>query len=166
VEAARRVLEARPEARFVLVGAGDRRASLEEQVRRLGLGGRFVLPGFLEDVAPALEAIDLFALPSVSGEGSPAVIKEAMACGVPVVASRLDGVREIVRDGREALLVEPAQPDALARALLRLADDETLREQIRDRAFERVMEFSVDRTVERTLEVYRRALARRERRAG
>lgn len=165
VDAAPLVLARRPEARFVIVGEGARRAFLEERIREMGLQERFLLPGFLDDVVPALRAFDLFVLPSTGGEGSPAVVKEAMACGVPVVASGLEGVREIVRDGRDALLVQPGQPEALARAILHLGSGGELRDSLVENGRLRVREFSVERTVERNLEVYRRVLSRRGRRS-
>jgi glycosyltransferase involved in cell wall biosynthesis len=164
VDAAPEVIARRPEARFVVIGEGARRAFLEERIRERGLGERFLLPGFLDDVLPALRSFDLFALPSTGGEGSPAVVKEAMACGVPVVAAGLEGVREIVREGRDALLVQPGQPAALARALLELGENEELRASLVENGRRRVREFSVERTVERNLEVYGRVLARHGRR--
>ena len=86
-----------------------------------------------------------------------------MACGVPVVAAGLEGVREIVRDGRDALLVQPGQPAALARAILDLGENQDLRASLVENGRRRVREFSVERTVARNLEVYGRVLARRGR---
>jgi glycosyltransferase involved in cell wall biosynthesis len=91
------------------------------------------------------------------------VVKEAMACGIPVVATRLEGVREILRDGQEALLVTPGQSEPLAAAILRVARDSDLRRALLARASERVQDFSAERMVERNLEVYGRVLARRRR---
>ena len=70
-----------------------------------------------------MSALDLLVLPSVSGEGSPAVVKEAMACGVPVVAADLEGVREIVEDGVQALLVKPGSAEAIADAIRTVTSD-------------------------------------------
>jgi glycosyltransferase involved in cell wall biosynthesis len=112
-------------ARLVLVGEGPERAALEELAAELGLGGRVVFAGQTSDVAPFYAAADLFALPSHS-EGSPYALLEAMAAGVPVVATRVGGVPEIVSDGESALVVAPRDEQALAGALSRLLSDESL----------------------------------------
>ncbi|MDQ3747284.1 MAG: glycosyltransferase, partial [Acidobacteriota bacterium] len=112
-------------ARLVLVGEGPERAALERLAAELGIGGRVVFAGQTSDVAPFYAAADLFALPSHS-EGSPYALLEAMAAGVPVVATRVGGVPEIVSDGESALVVAPRDDEALAGALARLLSDESL----------------------------------------
>jgi glycosyltransferase involved in cell wall biosynthesis len=107
-----------------------------------------------------MASLDLLALSSLSGEGSPAVIKEAMASGVPVAATDLDGVREIVEEGREALLVPPGEPEPLARAIVRAAHDPSLRSALIAAGRARVQEFSSERMVERSIEVYTQVAGR------
>ena len=117
IEAAPHILREVPEARFLLVGAGlpSYEPSLRQRVHELGLDGRFVFGGDRPDVPDMLEAADLFVLPSRS-EGQPNALIEAMAMGLPSVATRVGGVPEVVSDGEEALLVPPEAPDALATA--------------------------------------------------
>jgi glycosyltransferase involved in cell wall biosynthesis len=159
VEAASRLAPANPALRFLLVGRGEREADLRRRIAAAGLGGRFSLSGFREEVAPLLAALDLLALPSLSGEGSPAVLKEAMACGVPVVASDISGVREIVRPDMEGLLVSPGDPGALAEAILFFAADRGRGAEFGRRGRDRSGLFGADRMVERTESLYRDLLA-------
>src|SRR6185436_19693353 len=81
---------------------------------RLGLEGRVLFAGFRDDLPDLYAALDLFALASISGEGSPAVLKEAMAAGIPVVSSSPDGVEEIIEDARHGLLTPPGDAAAMA----------------------------------------------------
>jgi glycosyltransferase involved in cell wall biosynthesis len=127
IEAAPQVLQAHPEAEFVLVGDGPLRAALEERARRLNVDNRVSFLGTRSDVAAILQGCDVLVRPSLL-EGMPLAVLEAMACGLPVVATPVSGSAELVRQGENGLLVRPAQPDALAGAILRLIDDEPLRE--------------------------------------
>ena len=144
-----------PEARFVVVGRGEGEPAMKRDVERLGLRGRVVYAGFRDDMPDVFAGLDLFVLASTSGEGSPAVLKEAMAAGTPVVATALDGIDEIVEDARHGLLVPPGNAPALARAMVLLARDRALRSGYAAAAKERVLEFTADRMVEGTLAVYR-----------
>jgi L-malate glycosyltransferase len=158
VEAARRVAATDPNFRFVLAGTGEREADLLGRIEAAGLSTIFRLTGFRKEIAGTMSALDVLAFPSLSGEGSPAVLKEAMACGVAVVASDISGVREIVQDGREGLLVPPGDSEALADALLRLARDPKLRVECTRRGRERSLDFSVASLVDRTEALYREIL--------
>jgi glycosyltransferase involved in cell wall biosynthesis len=101
-----------------------------------------------------LAGLDLFVLASTSGEGSPAVLKEALAAGLPVLASALDGVEEIIQDSLHGLLSPPGDAPALARGIVRLSRDGALRSRLVDAGRRRAVEFTVDRMVEHTAEVY------------
>ncbi|HEM46459.1 MAG TPA: glycosyltransferase family 1 protein, partial [Alphaproteobacteria bacterium] len=107
---------------LALVGDGPLRPRLEAQAASLGVGDRVIFAGEVPDVAPWLAAFDLFALPSL-WEGMPLALGEAMASGLPVVATAVSGTPEMVSDGATGLLVPPGDPDALAGALGRLLDD-------------------------------------------
>jgi glycosyltransferase involved in cell wall biosynthesis len=95
-------------------------AEVHALVGRLGLEEAIDWTGFVTDVVAELERIDALVLPSLFGEGLPMVVLEAMAAGVPVVATNVEGVPEAVRDGVDGLLVPPADPAALAAAIERL----------------------------------------------
>jgi glycosyltransferase involved in cell wall biosynthesis len=120
--AAASVLARVPDATFVLVGDGDLRARLAALAQARGLGSRFVLAGARSDVPDVLAVLDVFVLPSL-WEGLPLAILEAMAMARPVVATRIPGTVEIVRDEVTGLLVPPRQPPQLAEAILSLLAD-------------------------------------------
>jgi glycosyltransferase involved in cell wall biosynthesis len=126
VEAAAAVLRDHPAAGFVLFGEGVDRPRLEAGVRDLGLAGRFVMPGFTDDLDRLLPWADVMALPSFT-EGLPNVALEASAAGVAVAATAVGGTPEVVADGETGLLVPPGDPAALAAAVGRLLGDPPLR---------------------------------------
>jgi glycosyltransferase involved in cell wall biosynthesis len=129
VEAARLVLDVRPQARFVLIGEGPLRAELEARAAALGLGDRFRFLGFVKDVPAALAAFDLAVFPSL-WEGTPLTVFEAMAAGRPIVATDADGLAEVLRDGQNAALVPRRDAPALARQIVRLIDDPSERARL------------------------------------
>lgn len=120
-----------------LVGEGEDRPMLERAIADAGLAGRVVLEGALdrEALGALLAETDVVVAPSVptaqgKREGIPVVLMEAMSCGLPVVASRLSGIPELVEDGVSGLLATPGSADELAAALRRLHDDPTLRDRL------------------------------------
>ncbi|MDQ3781336.1 MAG: glycosyltransferase, partial [Actinomycetota bacterium] len=116
-----------PDAVLTIAGRkGNATAALEAQIERLGLGGRVRLLGHRGDVAEVLAAADVFAFPSLY-EGLGGALIEAMALGLPIVASDLAALREVVHPGENADLVPPADPAALAQALSALLNDEPRR---------------------------------------
>ncbi|MGE5199471.1 MAG: glycosyltransferase [Rhodospirillaceae bacterium] len=121
VDAARLVLDARPRARFFLVGEGPLLSDLQAQAARLGLGDRFVFAGFAKDVAATLSAFDLSVFPSL-WEGTPLTAFEALAAGKPIVATDADGLLDILRDGHDARVVPKRNARALADQIVALMD--------------------------------------------
>jgi len=117
VEAAAKVVQERPKARFFLVGEGPLLPALEAQARALNLGDRFVFAGFRRDVAATLSAFDLSAFPSL-WEGTPITAFEALAMGKPIVATDADGLLDILTDGHDAVIVPRRDADALAHTLI------------------------------------------------
>lgn len=158
-----RVRNRRPEARLLLAGGDpffDHERRLDRRISQLGLDGAVLRLGIRSDVPDLLAAADLFVLPSLY-EGLGLVFLEAMAAGLPVLATRTAAVPEVVEDGRSGLLVPVRDPTALSEAWLRLMDDAKLRERM-GRAGRRIVaeRFGLDRMVEELLDVYRRAGAR------
>ena len=119
VDAARLVLDLRPDARFVVVGEGPLRPDLEAQAARLELGDRFVFAGFATDVAATLSALDLTAFLSL-GEGTTLTVFEALAAGMPIVATDADGLPDILRHDRDARIVSERDTRAVADQILAL----------------------------------------------
>jgi len=125
--------------RCAIIGDGPMRDHLRAQIARLGLQRTVQLPGERGDVRAWLAACDIFVLPSL-WEGLPNAMLEAMALGLPVAATRVDGVPEAVTDGQDGLLVAPDDPGALAKALASLMDDLELRRRLGQAARTRVAE--------------------------
>jgi glycosyltransferase involved in cell wall biosynthesis len=129
LDAARLVLDRRPDAKFILVGEGPLRQPLEDQARRLGLGDRFVFAGFVRDVAGALAAFDLSVFPSL-WEGTPLTVFEALASAKPIVATDADGLVDVLTDRQDARIVPKRDAHALADAILELMSDASQRTQL------------------------------------
>lgn len=122
--AARMVIDADPAVRFAAAGHGPLEAEIRSEHARLGLGDRFRLLGYRDDALRLLAGADLFVLAS-GHEGLPVAVMEAFALGVPVVATAVGGLTEVVTDGVDGLLVPPGDPTALAGAVRRAADPST-----------------------------------------
>lgn len=132
-------LKSRAPARCVIIGDGPKRPALEALVRKHHLEGRVLLLGERDDVTAWLSSLDVFALTSI-WEGLPNALLEAMALGLPCVASSVDGVPEAIQDGVNGLLVPPRQPVALARRLAELCSDAELRSRLGEAARKAVSE--------------------------
>jgi glycosyltransferase involved in cell wall biosynthesis len=148
--------------RFRVVGPFET-AAYEQEVksltRRLGLEEAVDWVGFTRDVDRELAQMDLFVLPSLFGEGTPLVLFEAMAAGVPVVSTRVEGIPEIIRDGRDGLLVPPGDAEALATALASILRGEADWHALRRSALARHSEkFSDTAMAAGIAAVYRRVL--------
>lgn len=154
IRAAEAVVRAKPSATFVVVGGGPLEKSIREEIARRGLGDRIVLAGERADALDLMSAFDVFVLPSL-WEGLPLVLIEAAGLGKPIIATDIEGSREIISDGETGLLVPPADPAALAGAILRLLEDEDLRRRIAANARNRIPPaFSLKEMVARTERLY------------
>ncbi len=110
------------EVKFLIVGEGNERESLENMVRKLGIEKNVIFTGFRKDVKEILEALDILVLPSIR-EGQPIILLEAMAMGKPVVATDIEGVNETLVNGITGILVLPQNSFVLAEAIIRLLKD-------------------------------------------
>ncbi len=117
VNVARRVAAEVPNARFVMVGDGELRAEVDRAVAKGSLDGRFHMMGWRREIPDLLRAFDVFLLTSL-WEGLPKVVPQAMISGVPVVATAVDGTREIVDDGKDGFLCRPGDVEAMARRVV------------------------------------------------
>jgi glycosyltransferase involved in cell wall biosynthesis len=145
--------------RFAIVGNGPLRDEVAARVEAPPLAGSTLLLGFENGPYPYLDGLDAFVLPSL-WEGLPMAVLEAMASGLPVIATAVNGTPEAVEDGVTGYLVPPGDPVALAARLRSLAGDEERRREMGEaarRAFEG--RFDADQMVERLLAVYRSATA-------
>ena len=145
----------------VIVGDGPERARVEAEAASAGVGDRMVFAGHADDVRPFYAAADVLALPSHS-EGSPLVLLEAMAAGVPVVATDVGGVPEVAADGETALLVPARDARAFAAALARVLSDPKLAHALAETASARVAaDFSSEARARALINFYSRLVERR-----
>jgi len=153
VDAARLVLDARPAARFVLVGEGPLLASLQAQAVRLGLGDRLLFAGFQRDVASLLPAFDLSVFPSL-WEGTPLTAFEALAAGRPIVATDADGLTDILRDGHDAAIVPKRNARALADRIIWAIDNPAERARLGEAARVTGRRYDIQRFIEKMERLY------------
>lgn len=118
LEAAREVLDALPQTRFLIVGDGIGYEDVKNRVREMGLERAVIMTGFRTDIPEVMAALDVLVLPSTKSEGFPQAVAQALAVGTPVVATATGGIPELIRDGKTGRLVPPADPHALAEAIL------------------------------------------------
>ncbi|HEY8169857.1 MAG TPA: glycosyltransferase family 4 protein [Candidatus Limnocylindria bacterium] len=154
------VLQAFPTARLAIVGEGSQARVLRKLARSLKVTGSVTFTGRREDVSSVTADLDVSVLPSLR-EAQGISILEAMARRVPVVATAVGGIPEVVTDGIDGLLVPPADPAALAAAISKLLADQPLRERIGQAGFRTVVErYSIDAQVRRIEGIYDEELAR------
>jgi glycosyltransferase involved in cell wall biosynthesis len=161
LHAFRRLRDQGVDACLCMIGDGPDRAAVERSAHELGIMRDTLFLGYQEEVAPFYAAFDALILPSIN-EGTPVSAIEALAAGRPVVATRVGGVPDVVREGEDGFLVEPGDVDALADRLARLAADPKLRERLGDAGRARVIpRYSVERLVDDVDLLYRSLLAAR-----
>jgi glycosyltransferase involved in cell wall biosynthesis len=133
VNAMARIVEQHSKNLLVLVGKGDDKGEeeikLKEQVERAGLADKVRFLGWRPDVDEIMGCFDIFVLPSLN-EGMGRVLVEAMAAGLPIVASRVGGIPDLVKDGENGLLVPPADTSALEKAISSLLHDGARRKRM------------------------------------
>ncbi len=159
LRAARRAVDANARLRFFSVGQGQLEHVARQVHAELDLGDRFQFLGYRSDALRLVAASDIFALAS-EYEGYPIAVMEALSVGVPVVATRVGGIPDAVTDGIEGFLVAPGAIEQLADAIVRIAGDDGLREQMGTAAARRGRDFDMKRAAGRLDDVYS-ALAKR-----
>jgi glycosyltransferase involved in cell wall biosynthesis len=146
------------DACLCMVGDGPEREQVEQLASELGIVRDCLFPGYQEDVGPFFAAFDVFLLPS-GNEGTPVTAIESLASGCPVVATRVGGVPDVVRDGEDGFLVELGDLDALAARLAELAADPELRARMGAAGRARVLpRYAVERLIDDVDGLYRRLL--------
>jgi len=148
-------------ARLLIIGDGPMRPVLEEYVKEHNIDGYVSFLGYVPDAYRFLNAIDIFVLPSLS-EGSPIALIEAMACSRAIIASNIPAIKEIVEDGREALLFDPHSPEQLKEALLKLYYDPELRKTLGKNAKEKAKQYDVNVVFPKIVKIYQRVLRKQD----
>ena len=159
VSALGRIAADHPLVRLVLLGEGPEREKLTQHIARLGLQGRVTMTGFRPstEVMAWLQMSTVFVLPSLF-ECLPYTLLEAMAAGLPCIASNVGGNVDLIQDGETGLTVEPGDVDSLTRALRRLLEDADLRVRLGQNARAKAQEFPVEKMIARTTQVYQEVL--------
>lgn len=154
-----------PDVIWVIAGkdiefGGKYEKKLKNLARDLGLNGSVIFAGHQEDPDSLLNAMDLFVLPS-KREGLPLVVLEAMALKKPVIATRVDGVPELIEDGRTGVLVPPAEPAPLAEAMLKLLNAPDKAMNLGEAGYMRARrDFCASEMIQRILSLYQEAISR------
>jgi glycosyltransferase involved in cell wall biosynthesis len=163
VKAMAEVAEKYPKSLLVLVGKGDDKGEeeikLREQVQSLGLTDKVLFLGWRPDVAEITGCFDIFVLPSLN-EGMGRVLVEAMAAGLPIVASRVGGIPDLIKNGENGLLVPPAEASAFGKAISDLLSDKEKRNRMGDAGKKVCLPYSAEAMVERINTLYAKLLER------
>jgi glycosyltransferase involved in cell wall biosynthesis len=158
LQAASRLKDSYPLCKYLFIGEGEWRSELESLVRKLSLQDKVVFLGFREDVPELLQTVDILAMPSRM-EGLPFVLLEAMATGLPVVASDLECLREVISHGENGFLVPVGDSVALANAIEHVLQNKHLRKEIGRKARETVVQrFNLQTMLDETERLYRKLL--------
>ena len=156
IEVAARVLAKTDRAHFLMAGDGELRPSIEERIRRHNIGPHVTLLGWQseKDMPEVYRNLDVVVLTSL-WEGLPCVFSEAMASGLPIVATNVDGAREAIIDGENGYLHEPHNIEGMAQSVIGLVRNSELRQAMGSRGKARVAEFDIETSVARLEEAYR-----------
>ncbi|MDY6850988.1 MAG: glycosyltransferase family 4 protein [Thermodesulfobacteriota bacterium] len=147
----------RPELRYLVAGEGPRRKNIEAKIRELGLEDKGVMTGYRTDIPRILAISDVCALTSESSEGVPQSVLQYQAMARPVIASAVGGVPEVIEDNRTGLLCPVNDPEAVARGMARLLDDNDLARSLGANARRRVEKsHSLKTMAASTLDFYER----------
>lgn len=147
-----------PNIHLIAIGDGPLRLQLEQQAAELGLTDRITFTGFLEDVPQYLPDLNLLLFPSAT-EGLGSVILDALAAGVPVVASRTGGIPDIITDGSNGLLADPGQVEQFVQQTQRLLSDEDLQQRLIAVGRQTADRFSYQRMADSTLRIYQQPIS-------
>jgi len=154
LEALKEVADTNPEIRLVILGEGDERGFLESQIKRLGLEQQVLLPGYVADARRYLSHFQVFAISSLT-EGLPIVLLEAMQAGVPIVATRVGGIPEVLENGRAGTLITPESCESLAQGISEVINNPVVAAQRVSIAIQRLKDhYSCKYMAETYLELY------------
>jgi glycosyltransferase involved in cell wall biosynthesis len=158
IEAIPNVLKKVPESMFLIVGEGELKEKLKVKSEKLKVKDSLIFTGFRDDIKKILQSIDVLVMPSLL-EGLPMILLEAMAMGKPIIATDIEGIKDVLENVRTGLLVPPKDPKALADAIVDLLIHRGKAYQMGNKARTVVNEqFSVDAMVEKVEEVYQELL--------
>lgn len=153
IEAMPKVLENYPLSILEIIGQGEEKSTLKKLAKRLAIEKNVSFLGQKKDIGKYLKEFDLFVLPSVA-ETFGIVILEAMRAGVPVIASSVGGIRDIIKNNKNGILVKSADSKALSKAIVALLDHPVLAAKIKREGLKRVQDFDWQKIIKKIEEVY------------
>lgn len=154
VEAGKFVIERFPKVKFLIAGEGSLRNKMESRCKEMGVSDKFIFAGWIDNIPRILAILDVLVLPSLN-EAVGRVLIEAGACGVPVVAAKVGGVPEIVRNGETGILVPPEDSYKLAQSIILLLEDKDKRQGMAENAKRRVdNKFSAEKMINKVSNLY------------
>ena len=142
-----------PACRLIIFGDGPERKNIETIIKKLNLERDVILAGALPNAHQYLKAFDVFVLPSIK-EGFPYSILEAMAAGLPIIATKVGAIPEILTNEKDCLLIDPNNQSQLIQALEQLINNETLRDSLGKNALEKVKQYNLKNQIEKTASLY------------
>ena len=158
IRAMRRVIETSPTARLLIIGEGKMKDALIKEVERVGINQQVIFVPAVKNTREMLSAMDIFVMPSLQ-EGLGLALMEAMAQGIPVAGSAVGGIKTLIQDKFNGLLVKPADVSALEQAIITLLKDPALRQSLGARGREFIIKnFSKEEMVQKTEIVYQQAV--------
>ena len=145
---------ANKELRIIIIGDGEDREKLQKQIKSLGLEEGVFITGFVPDARHYLKALDIFVLPSLK-EGLPYSVLEAMAAGLPIIASQIGGIPDLIEQDKEGLLVPPKDSTTLADIIIQLYADAKKRQILGNNARKKLeTDFPLNALLEKTIKLY------------
>ena len=151
------VIDQNDDCCFLWIGDGPLKTNIQAQVEKLGLSDRIFLPGFQKDIQSWIAALDVLFFPS-SSEGFPTTVLQALQVSVPVVASSLPGIREMITQGETGLLEEANHPDGFANKILEILSNDDLSRFMRDNGLQSVKQYYADQMAEKYIRLYQEML--------
>lgn len=153
IKMAKLVCIEKPDTKFILVGDGVLKKQINELIKKLTLEKSFILTGWRNDTNELMKIFDVFVLTSL-WEGLPRVIIESMTAGIPVIATYIDGIKEIVEEGLTGFVVQSHETEKMAERVLRLLNNVELWKRFSEEAKKRVNEFDIDLMVSQQEQLY------------
>lgn len=161
IEAMPKILKEIPNVKLLIIGDGELRQDLENLAKNIGIADKIIFLGLRFDVPELLSILDLFVLPSLN-EGMGKVLIEAMACSLPVVASEVGGIKEIVINNETGMLVPPKDSEKMAKNIVYLLNDDELAKKMGIKGKQRALEFSSNVMVEKINKLYKEMLEKKK----
>jgi glycosyltransferase involved in cell wall biosynthesis len=151
-------MELMPSSILIIVGAGPDEDKIKNMASKLGINNKIRFFGHSREVIKYYHAADIYVLPSYA-EGMPNSLLEAMACGLPIIASKIGGVVDVIENGKDGILFEPGDISGLSSALVRLSKDVGLRVRLGEEARKKAVEgFSIERVADEYIKIYENML--------